>query len=245
MKFIVLCLAVLLFCAGCQQTADRTEQLNSSKEEISMSHALSIGNVTLRWLGQSGFAISNKVLIYIDPFRMSETNQADLILITHAHFDHCSPDDVKKIATEKTIIVAPADCLSTLGAVKGTKKTIAPGMSLNVSGIAIDAVPAYNIGKSYHPQANGWVGFIITIDGKRIYHAGDTDRIPEMSHIKNIDIALLPVGGTYTMDAREAAEAASLIKPALAVPMHYGSAAGSPQDGEKFKNAYSGETKVL
>ncbi len=198
----------------------------------------------IHWLGHASFRIDadEGVKIYIDPFKLgSGLPQADIILVTHDHFDHCSPEDIDKIASKDTVIIGPS-CIA--DKLPHPVTALSPGEKTAVKGIIIETVPAYNPAKNFHPKANGYLGFIITTGGKRIYHAGDTDFIPEMKSIK-ADIALLPIGGTYTMTAEEAAQAADLINPAIAVPMHYGSIAGSVQDAEKFKKLCKCKTVIL
>ncbi|MBU5689501.1 MAG: MBL fold metallo-hydrolase [Candidatus Aenigmarchaeota archaeon] len=194
-------------------------------------------DVKLEWLGHDCFRIEYKGLkLLIDPFRIKE-QEADLVLITHDHFDHCSNDDLKKIKGDFEII-APHACKSLLGKFKTT--FVKPGDVIEKKGIRIKTVPAYNInkfrepGKVFHPKEAGYVGFIITLGELSIYHAGDTDFIPEMKDVK-ADIALLPVSGTYVMTVEEAIEAANYIKPKVAIPMHYGSIVGSIKDAQKFK----------
>ncbi|MEM4663008.1 MAG: MBL fold metallo-hydrolase [Candidatus Diapherotrites archaeon] len=207
---------------------------------------MEIGSIELTWLGHAGFRIKGEgLVIYIDPFQIdepiSEEEKADIILITHDHYDHCSPKDIQKISKDKTQIV----CNKTTASKLKTKTTvISTNEEKNILGVKIKAVPAYNIGKSFHPKDSG-VGFVIEISGKRIYHAGDTDLIPEMHDLKNIDVALLPVGGTYTMNAEEATRAAEIIKPKLAIPMHYGSIVGTRKDAQLFKELYSGHAQIL
>jgi len=199
-------------------------------------------SVTLSWLGHASFKLkAGERIIYIDPWKVKKGEGADLILITHSHFDHLSPDDVRHIQKKDTVIVTTKDSTSNL---KGDVRIIKPGDKITVGDIEIETIPAYNIGKSYHPKANGWVGFIMTISGKKIYHAGDTDATPEMKKL-GVDIALLPVGGTYTMTAEEAAEIANEFKPISAIPMHWGTIVGSKADAEKFKKLFKGETNVL
>ena len=196
----------------------------------------------IKWLGHAGFKITGEKIIYIDPFKIKETEPADIIIITHEHFDHLSEEDIKKIQVGKTVIVVTSDCFSK---VSGNVKTLSPGKSINIDGIKIDGVAAYNINKNFHPKGNSWMGVVITVNGKRIYHAGDTDNIPEMSSLKNIDIALLPVSGTYVMTAEEAANAANKINPKVAVPMHYGSIIGRRTDAEKFKSLCKCRVEIL
>ena len=197
-------------------------------------------NIT--WLGHAGFKLKGEKIVYIDPFKIKDTEPADIIIVTHEHFDHLSPEDIRKIQTGKTIIVTTPDCYSK---VSGNIKTIRPGQTLNVDGIKIEAVPAYNSNKHFHPKANGWIGVIVTINGKRIYHAGDTDNIPEMANLKSIDVALLPVSGTYVMTAEEAADAANKIMPKVVVPMHYGSIVGTSADAEKFRRLCKCRVEIM
>ena len=186
----------------------------------------------IKWLGHSGFKITGSKTVYIDPFKINDDEPADIIIATHEHFDHLSVEDIKKIKTGDTVIITTKDCFSK---VSGNVRTIDIGQTLEVDGIKIEAVPAYNLNKEFHPKHNKWMGVVLTIDERRIYHAGDTDNIPEMSNLKNIDIALLPVSGTYVMTAEEAANAANMIKPKVAIPMHYGSIVGTALDAEKFQ----------
>ena len=186
--------------------------------------------MNLEWLGHAGFRITGGVVVYIDPYNIAMGPKADVIFVTHSHFDHCSQDDIEKIRVEETITVCPEDC-----DVPGEVRLVSAGDSLEVKGLRIEVVPAYNIEKSFHPKDKGFVGYIITVEGQRIYHAGDTDLIPEMSEVE-CDIALLPVSGTYVMAAKEAANAASQIKTKLAIPMHYGGGViGTEEDAREFE----------
>jgi L-ascorbate metabolism protein UlaG (beta-lactamase superfamily) len=198
----------------------------------------------IHWLGHDTFKITGTKVIYTDPFKIKRKDAADIILITHEHFDHCSPEDVKKIQGPDTVIVATPDCA---GKLSGTVKTVRPGDRVTVSGVDIEAVPSYNTNKEFHTKDRNWVGYIISMDGRKIYLAGDTDYIPEMKTFRNIDIALLPVSGTYVMTAEEAVKAALDIGPKVAVPMHYGSIVGGKGDAERFSAALKGriETVIL
>ncbi len=196
----------------------------------------------IRWLGHDTFKIAGEKLIYTDPYRIKKPDKADIILITHAHHDHCSPDDVEKITGDNTIILATSDCVPKL---KEDLKVIKPGDTLNVSGVEIEAVPSYNTNKQFHPKSNSWVGYIFKVNNQRIYIAGDTDYIPEMKAFKDIDIALLPVSGTYVMTADEAVQAALDINPKVAIPMHYNTIVGTEADAERFALALKGKVEVV
>ena len=163
-----------------------------------------------------------------------------MILISHDHFDHCSPEDVKKIQTEDTIIVTEADSAKKLS---GRIEIIKPGETKTIQGITIEAVPSYNTNKDFHPKTNNWLGFIVTLNGVRLYHPGDADFIPEMKTIQ-ADIAFLPVSGTYVMTAKEAVEAAKVLKPRIAVPIHYGAIVGTDDDAREFKKLLEGIVEV-
>jgi L-ascorbate metabolism protein UlaG (beta-lactamase superfamily) len=195
----------------------------------------------VHWLGHASFRLLGEKVVYIDPYQLRTTQPADIILITHGHGDHCSPGDVSEIRRANTVIVAPGDCASKLG---GEVKSIKAGEKIVVQGVSIEAVPAYNINKTNHPKSAGGVGYIVTLNGVRIYHAGDTDHTPEMDAVR-ADVALLPAGGTYTMNAREAAEAANAIKPQVAVPMHWGTVVGSEADAKQFVQLCQVPARIL
>ncbi len=196
------------------------------------------------WLGHDSFRLTGEKVVYIDPWKLAAgAEKADVILVTHDHHDHFSPDDIAKLSQAGTVVVAPAAVAAKLG---GKTIVAQAGDRLSAAGVAIEVVPAYNPNKKFHPKSAGCVGYIVTLNGKRIYHAGDTDLIPEMTQIKT-DIALLPVSGTYVMTAVEAAEAANTIKPALAIPMHYGDAevVGTREDAEEFKRLAKVPVEIL
>ena len=194
----------------------------------------------IHWLGHDTIWIEGSVEVCFDPFQISTTRPADLILITHEHFDHCSPDDVVKIQRTETTIVTDAVSAKKL---KGDVRVVAPGDSLEVKGVSIEVGPAYNTNKNFHPKQAAMLSFVVSLDGVRYYHAGDTDYIPEMKEIR-ADVAFLPVSGTYVMTAEEAIQAVRAIKPVLAIPMHYGAIVGSEDDALRFEKALRGEIKV-
>jgi L-ascorbate metabolism protein UlaG (beta-lactamase superfamily) len=203
-----------------------------------MSSARLVQN--LQWLGHAGFLIrvAGKT-VYIDPYRSPAGPSADLILITHDHFDHFSPDDVERLARKGTRVIAPARVTEQL---RGAAVSIAPGESVELDALEVTAVAAYNTnklnsdGQPFHPREAGGVGYLLRAGGERLYHSGDTDVIPEMDQAAGVDIALLPVSGTYVMTAAEAVEAARRIEPSLAIPMHWGTVIGSRADAEEFRD---------
>lgn len=205
---------------------------------------MKIGEVELKWLGHSGFFIKNSRIIYIDPYNIKEgMEKADIILITHSHYDHCSVADIQKIVKDGTKIVLTADSQSKITRFDVPIKIeiVEPGKELDIGDVKISAIPAYNTDKHFHPMGEGWVGYILKINNIIVYHAGDTDLIPEMQKLTGYKqqgkefIALLPIGGRFTMNVEEAAEAAKLIKPTIAIPMHYGSIVGTNEDAQEFK----------
>jgi L-ascorbate metabolism protein UlaG (beta-lactamase superfamily) len=210
---------------------------HQSKEERMVQNVIK----KIHWLGHDGFRIDSGKVIYFDPFQIKSAAPADIIFISHDHFDHCSEDDIKKIQKKDTVIVTDA---ATAQKLKGSIRVVKPGDTLTVDNIAVEVVPSYNTNKAFHPKAAGMLGFIVTIEGVRIYHAGDTDFIPEMNSIKT-DIALLPVSGTYVMTAEEAVQAALAIKPAVAIPMHFNSIVGSEKDAALFKEKLAGKIEVV
>lgn len=200
-------------------------------------------NVT--WLGHAGFMFKDNTtglkIYYIDPFQIpaSGLEKADIIFVTHAHYDHLSPQDILSILKDNTVVVATPDSLEALNIPKEQKFPVEPNNQYDVKGFHFETVPAYNVKPErleFHPQKNKWVGYIFEINGQKIYHAGDTDFIPEMRELaeQHLDIAMLPMGGTYTMDVEEMMEAARAIKPKKLIPMHYKMLLGTP---EKIKEA--------
>lgn len=180
--------------------------------------------------------------VYIDPFRMrEEPHDADIIFITHDHHDHYSPEDIAMVAGKDTVIVLPEKMAGTDTGMRTV--TVKAGESGEINGLAFEAVPAYNNLKPFHMKNAGWVGYILSVDGRRIYVAGDTDLNEDNKKIK-CDIALVPIGGKFTMDAKEAARLINIIKPETVIPTHYGGIVGSEADAEKFASLVEPPIKV-
>lgn len=188
-------------------------------------------------LYHSSIKITKGLIIYFDPFKIDrEYHDADIIFITHSHYDHYSEEDINKVRKENTKIVAPLDLLDNLLTIGFTKESITivkPNENYNVNGLQFKTVSAYNNNKRFHPKENNWVGYLIAIDGITYYIAGDTDITEENRQVK-CDVAFVPIGGTYTMDYKEAAKLINEIKPQIAIPTHYASIVGTKEDGIKF-----------
>jgi len=201
----------------------------------------------LRWFAQSAFRLETAgKVIYFDPFRIDVKDEADVVFITHSHQDHFSKADLRKVLTQETIIVAPASCESELRGFDNEKLLLQPGDTATVAGFPVQAVPMYNRVKTkFHPKEKRWLGYVVTIDGVRLYHAGDTERIPEMQEFR-CDIALLPLGQTYTMNSvEEAAQAARDVRARIVVPMHYGFYEGKIEDIEILRELLKEEIEVI
>jgi len=188
--------------------------------------------VKLQWLGHASFKIDyNDVTLYIDPWKIKDAaHNASIVLVSHSHYDHYSADDIARVSKPDTKLVGPNDVIQKQG--KG--QDVKPGQTIDISGLKITAVPSYNNTKQFHQKSNNWVGFVIEAGKTRIYYAGDTDLTSEMKELKDIDLALLPIGGTYTMDWKDAVEAVKNFKPKQAVPYHWGDIIGSKQDADQF-----------
>ena len=188
-------------------------------------------------LYHSSIRINKEKTIYIDPFKIDKNyNDADIVFITHDHYDHYSEEDIDKVINENTTIIIPEELLTKIlrkGINKNAVITVESNKEYMVQGIKFETIPAYNTNKTFHPKENDWVGYIITLDGIRYYIAGDTDITEENRKVK-CDVAFVPVGGTYTMDFKEAAQLINEIQPKIAVPIHYGSVVGTKQDAIDF-----------
>jgi L-ascorbate metabolism protein UlaG (beta-lactamase superfamily) len=202
-------------------------------------------NVEINWLGHAGFQIDKK--IYIDPFQIDVEDKADLILITHSHYDHCSLEDLKKIIKSDTIVIGPPDVQSKIAKISHDIKfqIVQPFQRLKIKDIVIETFPAYNINKPFHPKSNGWLGYILHVDGVKICHVGDSDATPELKQLKNIDMLMLPVDGNYTMNSEEAANVANIVMPKVAIPMHFGSIVGDMNDAKRFKDLCKCRVEIL
>jgi len=226
-------LLALLLVSGCLSSW-------SAPSEVGM-RSFKYAAIEIIPLGHASVLVKGPKAVYFDPFVLPANPQkADAIFISHGHYDHCDPKQVEKISGPDTLIFAPSGCASKL---KGKVRTVAAGDSFSEAGLDVQVVPAYNLAKSFHPKGFG-VGFVVSIDNVSIYHAGDTDFIPEMKGIK-ADVALLPIGGTYTMDVPAAANAALAIKPKLVIPIHYNYVEGTKADPSELKRLLSNSSIEL
>lgn len=202
----------------------------------------------IKWLGHASFRWDGSKTVYFDPWKLPKgSKKADIICVSHEHFDHLSKKDIELIAAPQTVIVTCGAAAREIGpsaAPCKEVKVLKAGESCSVGGVDIAATASYNIGKDFHTKASGKIGFVVKMDGISVYHAGDTDRIPEMDAVR-CDVALLPVGGTYTMTADEAAGAALAVRARAAVPMHYGDIVGKPADAKKLKELLDGKVEVV
>jgi L-ascorbate metabolism protein UlaG (beta-lactamase superfamily) len=205
----------------------------------------------IEWLGHDSFRISGSATVYIDPWQLGKgAPPADVVLVSHEHGDHFNRSDIASVSTPQTVVVGPAEVTDKLVGLE--TRTVAPGQTVEVVGVKVRAVPAYNLNKYsdpeagvfFHPRADGKVGYVVELDGRTIYHAGDTDNIPEMSDI-DVDVALLPVSGTYVMTVDEALEACTRIKAKTVVPMHYATIVGDLGDAQRFARECSLPVEVL
>ena len=199
-------------------------------------------SLDITWHGLASLRINyNDKQIYIDPYKTGE-GSADIILITHSHDRHFSKEDISKIKKGNTICAVPGDCSDLIN---GANIIVKPGVQFNLYGVQIETTPAYNLsGRPYHPKSKKWVGYILNLNGTRIYHSGDTDDIPEMKKLK-VDIAFLPISGRSVMSIKKAADIANKFKPEIVVPIHWDSSRNTIQDAAIFKRHFRGETKIL
>lgn len=204
-----------------------------------MARTYNFDHLEITWLGHASFkikippseAFGLEFIVYLDPFQVKSGEKADLILVTHHHYDHKDEKSIELLSKKETQVLIGGE-------------TVKEGEEKQISGLKIKAVAAYNLIKPFHSRGKG-VGFIIKIDDKTIYHAGDTDKIPEMSELGKIDLAFLPIGGTYTMNIQEAAAAVEIIKPKVVIPMHYNTLAEIKADPEEFKKLVGKKSEVI
>jgi len=192
--------------------------------------------------------ISGELVIYVDPLEIAgEKHDADFIFVTHDHYDHFSPEDIRKAAKPDSILIVPEKMAGKAQEVSdavGRIETVKPAVNRDINGLEFETIPAYNLLKPFHPRSAEWVGYVLMTGGRRIYIVGDTDATKEAKAVK-CDIAIVPIGGTYTMDAKKAAELVNTIRPDIAVPVHYGSIAGKPSDGDVFAENVKSPVKVV
>lgn len=241
LRVLGLVVIVGLSICGCRQQKSDTDAAETRQPEQTRKD--SAMGTKIQWLGHASFRITHDdKVIYIDPWKLkNEPNDATMVLVSHSHYDHYSAEDIAKVSGPDTKLIASADVI----AKEKSGEAIMPGLTVEYEGVRIIAVPAYNPAKDFHPRANNWVGFVIDLGSKRIYYAGDTDLTEEMKALKNIDVALLPVGGTYTMNAAEAAQAANHIKPQEVIPYHWGDIVGDLSDAMEFARLAECRTTVI
>ena len=241
LRLFILILSLGLSVCGCRKDAAETQTTETEPKEETRKEAAM--GTTLQWLGHASFKIRHEdTVIYIDPWKLKDSpHDATLVLVSHSHYDHYSPSDIARVSGAETKLIASADVVKK----EKNGKMIVHGLTVDLGSVRVSGVAAYNPGKQFHPKANNWVGFVIEVGSKRIYYSGDTDLTDEMKSLKEIDVALLPVGGTYTMDAAEAAEATKYLKPERAIPYHWGQIVGGRADAEAFAEAAECKVQVL
>jgi len=254
LKLLILGIVLGLIVCGCEKEKPQVKETEKTEKETGKEAGMGI---SIQWLGHASFKIRhNNTIIYIDPWKLKDpVDKATLVLVSHSHYDHYSAEDIAKVSGPQTKLIASADVV----AQQKSGEAITPGVTIEAGNVRITGVPAYNPSKQFHPRTNNWVGFVIEVGGQgealhqtkpasggiRIYYAGDTDVTNEMKALKNIDVALLPVGGKYTMNAEEAAEATKVMKPKQAIPYHYGDIVGSRSDAERFARLAAPGAKIL
>lgn len=234
-RLAIIVLALGLAVSACEKRQPKTQK-GEMEKEVSMG-------TTIKWLGHAGFRIQDgDAVVYIDPWKLDEAaHDATVVLVSHSHYDHYSTQDIARASGPAAKILASADVIKK----EGKGRTIEPGHTVTTGDVSITGVASYNPNKRFHPKANEWLGFLVEVGGKRIYYAGDTDVTDEMKALANIDLALLPVGGTYTMSANEAARATEYIKPGRAIPYHWGDIVGERKDADEFAEKAKCEVTVL
>lgn len=199
----------------------------------------------IEWLGHDAFRLTGERVVYIDPWKIQGApHDADVVLITHDHYDHFVVEDIDKVRNDKTVVVGPEQIR---GKIQGKVTLVKRGDVTTANGVPIQVTPAYNVRadrQNFHPHKYGGVGYVVTLHGKRIYHTGDTDPIPEMKEIR-ADIMLVPVSGTYVCTCDEAVEAVQMVKPAMAIPMHWDTIVGSWEDANNFKQKAGVPVEIL
>ena len=246
-RLLILSIVLGLVVWGCEEKKTATEPTGPAEQtetpETTKIGKEAIMGVTLQWFGHASFKIRcEDVVIYIDPWKLkAEPHDATLVLVSHSHHDHYAAEDVVKVSGPNTKLIASTDVVTK----EGKGEAIKPGQTIEVGDVRVNGVASYNPNKRFHPEEKNWLGFVIEIAGKQIYYAGDADLTEEMKALENIDLALLPVGGTYTMNAAEAAEATKHFKPKMAVPYHYGDIVGSEKDAEEFAELAECEIRIL
>jgi len=241
LRYFILAVTLGLIVVGCRK--DNTDTKTTEIEGKDQKRKEAAMGITLQWLGHASFRICHEgTVIYIDPWKLKDSpKDASFVLVSHSHYDHYSPEDVAKVFGADTKLIGSADVI----AKEKTGQAITPGQTIEVGSVRISGVAAYNPNKQFHPKSSNWIGFVIELGSKRIYYAGDTDLTDEMKSLKEIDVALLPVGGTYTMNSAEAAEATGHIKPGRAIPYHWGDIVGGRADAEAFSEATECEVQIL
>lgn len=240
-RLFVVAVALVGAICGCNKDKTDNKTAETAAEERTRKEAAM--GMTIQWLGHASFRICHQAnVIYIDPWKLKDApHDATLVLVSHSHYDHYSPQDIAKASGPNTKLIASPDVVAKQ---KGGE-TLTNGLTVELESARVVGVAAYNPSKQFHPKANNWVGFVIELGSKRLYYAGDTDLTTEMKALKGIDVAMLPVGGTYTLNATEAAEATTLMKPKLAIPYHWGDIVGGRSDAEKFAKTAQCEIRIL
>jgi L-ascorbate metabolism protein UlaG (beta-lactamase superfamily) len=196
----------------------------------------------ITWFRGSSIRIRRSgVEVHVDPLGVDEDSEADLVLLTHPHFDNFSEEDIERVRGEQTVLVAPASMKKQL---EGADHLMRPGDMLQLDGFDVLAVPAHNVNKKFHTSDHGWLGYVFTVGGTTFYHAGDTDFLPSMSGIR-CDVAFLPVGGHYTMGVEDAARAGAACGAEIIVPIHWGDAHGTDADVTRLRELFSRQVRVL